>query len=498
MAAAVDHWLAAVVVGLVALLGGGLLLLARVRRWDTVVITFRDPDPGPGPRARRWLPRLRRIPLLELHDPLTGLATRDTLTEHGPRVLAAASGAGQRVGVLLLDLDGFKSVNDILGHQSGDRVLAEVGRRIRAQTGPEDLAARLGGDEFVLVLVGADADALRRRTDDLVSVLADPIHLDEVSWTVRPSVGLAVHPEDGGSLGELLRVADGAMYDAKAATASWQRVGTAAAESARGRLEIGPEDLAAALRREELVVHYQPQVNGWSGAVTGFEALVRWAHPDLGMLLPDRFLPQIERSPVIADLTRWVLARALADLPALQRSAPGATVAVNVSARSMMGNRLLADLGILLEETGVAARDLVLEITEPAPRATTEVRALLEGLRTLGCGVSVHGFGSAQTSLTALWQLPAVREIKIDPELVRTVARDPEAERLCRALISAARGLDVRVVAEGVEDTETVHRLRGLGCDAFQGYLLGTPVPLDEVPAWATEWHGDSARLLGR
>ena len=247
MAAAADHWLAAVVVGLVALLGAGLLLLARVRRWDTVVITFRGPDPGPGSRGRRWLPRLRRIPLVELQDPLTGLATRDTLSEHGPRVLAEAADAGRRVGVLLLDLDGFKSVNDILGHQSGDRVLAEVGRRIDAQSGPKDLAARLGGDEFVLVLVDTDADALRRRTDDLVSVLASPIHLDEVSWTVRPSVGLAVHPDDGASLGELLRVADEAMYDAKAATASWQRVGTAA--SARGRLEIGPEDLAAALRR---------------------------------------------------------------------------------------------------------------------------------------------------------------------------------------------------------------------------------------------------------
>ena len=495
MAAVVDHWLATLVVGLVALLGIGLLALARARRWDSVVITFRDPG-GPGQRTRRWLPRLRRIALVESQDPLTGLATRDVLADVGPRLLASATAGGARVGVLLLDLDGFKTVNDILGHQSGDRVLAEIGHRIEGQLGADDLAARLGGDEFAVVLVGDDVAALRRRVEDIVTALASPIDLDEVSWTVRPSVGLAVHPEDGDSLGELLRVADGAMYDAKAATASWQRVGTAV--TAPGRLEIAPEDLSAALRREELVVHYQPQVNGWSGAVTGFEALVRWQHPDLGLLLPERFLPQIERSPVIADLTRWVLARALADLPTLQRSAPGATVAVNVSARSMMGNRLLADLGILLEETGVAARDLVLEITEPAPRATTEVRALLEGLRALGCGVSVHGFGSAQTSLTSLWQLPAVREIKIDPELVRTVARDPEAERLCRAMISAARGLDVRVVAEGVEDTETVHRLRALGCDAFQGYLLGTPIPLDAVAAWAAEWHADSARLLGR
>ena len=203
-------------------------------------------------------------------------------------------------------------------------------------------------------------------------------------------------------------------------------------------------------------------------------------------------------SAVIADLTRWVLGRALADLPTLQRSAPGATVAVNVSARSMMGTRLLGDLGRLLEESGVHAHDLVLEITEPAPRATAEVTALLEGLRRLGCGVSVHGFGSAQTSLTSLWQLPAVREIKIDPHLVRAVAADPDAERLCRAMISAARGLDVRVVAEGVETTETVHRLRGLGCGAFQGYLLGEPFPLDDVAGWAAGWHREGSRLLGR
>lgn len=493
MDAAAEIGVEVTLLAVVALLGVSLLLLARVRGWDTVVITFRDPE---SHRTRRWLPRLRRVAMVEAIDPLTGLATRDALGDLGPRVITSATAAGQRVGVLLLDLDGFKAVNDTLGHQSGDQVLAEIGRRVDAQLGTDDLASRLGGDEFALVLVAPDVSALERRVEDVVAALASPIELDEVSWTVRPSVGLALHPDDGGTLAELLRVADGLMYDAKAATASWQRVGAAA--TAHGRLEIGPDDLSAALRREELVVHYQPQVNGWSGAVTGFEALVRWQHPDLGLLLPERFLPQIERSPVIADLTRWVLARALSDLPALQRSAPGGTVAVNVSARSMMGNRLLADLGILLEETGVAARDLVLEITEPAPRATTEVRSLLEGLRTLGCGVSVHGFGSAQTSLTALWQLPAVREIKIDPDLVKTVARDPEAERLCRAMISAARGLDVRVVAEGVEDTETVHRLRALGCDAFQGYLLGTPIPIDAVASWAAEWHSDSARLLGR
>lgn len=498
MDASGDHTVAALVLALVALLGVALLLLARVRGWDQVVITFRDPEVPAGSRGRRWLPRLRRILPGggETLDALTGLATREALVDLGPGLLADAEQSGQRAGLVLLDLDGFKSVNDTLGHHAGDRVLVEVGRRARGVLGPDDLAVRLGGDEFALLLAAPDGAALERRTEDLLATLSLPVHLDEVSWSVTPSVGLAVHPEDGRTVAELLRAADAAMYDAKASRARFRRAGAGSGTRDPGR--TGPKALATALSREELVVHYQPQVDGWSGAVTGFEALVRWHHPEQGLLLPDAFLPRAERSAVIADLTRWVLSRALADLPLLQLSAPGCTVAVNVSARSMMGTRLLGDLGRLLEESSVGASDLVLEITEPAPRATTEVTALLEGLRTLGVGVSVHGFGSAQTSLTALWQLPAVREIKIDPDLVRRVSTDPEAERLCRAMISAARGLGVRVVAEGVEDTDTVHRLRALGCDAFQGYLLGTPVPLDAVAGWASDWHTDRTRLLGR
>ena len=491
MDAATDHRVAVLAVALVALLGVCFLLVARARGWDQVVITFRDPV-----RGRRWVPRLIRLLPggAGQQDPLTGLATREVLAAEGPRLITEVQQSGRQAGLLLLDLDGFKAVNDTLGHHAGDRVLVEIGQRARALTAGEDLAVRLGGDEFALLIAAPDAAALKQRTEDLLSELSQPIRLDEVSWSITPSIGLAVHPDDGRTVADLLRAADSAMYDAKSSPQRWRRPGRD--RGAPGG--TGPEELAGALCREELVVHYQPQVDGWTGAVTGFEALVRWQHPERGLLLPDLFLPRAERSAVIADLTRWVLGRALADLPTLQRSAPGATVAVNVSARSMMGTRLLGDLGRLLEESGVPAHDLVLEITEPAPRATAEVTGLLEGLRRLGCGVSVHGFGSAQTSLTSLWQLPAVREIKIDPHLVRAVAADPDAERLCRAMISAARGLDVRVVAEGVENTETVHRLRGLGCGAFQGYLLGEPFPLADVAGWAAQWHREGSRLLGR
>lgn len=485
---------AALGVAAAVLLGLVLLVVARVRGWDQVVITFRDPDHTgsyDGARgARRWLPRLHRPPA----DALTGLGTRGVLERRAPALLASARDAGRQAGVVVLDLDGFKQVNDTLGHHAGDRVLREIGRRAAGVLGSDDLAVRMGGDEFALVLVAADGAALERRTEDLVTALARPVHLDEVTWTVTPSVGLAVHPDDGATVADLLRAADAAMYRAKSGPARWLR----APGARRADRATGPEELAAALGRGEVEVHLQPQVDGWSGAVTGFEALVRWRHPDLGLLLPDRFLPAAERSAVIAPLTRHVLREALTALPELRRSAPGCTVAVNVSARSMMGTRLLDDLATLLEEVGGSPSDLVLEITEPAPQATAEVRELLDGLRRLGCRVSVHGFGSAQTSLTALWRMPAVREIKIDPAIIRDVSADPEAERLCRAMISAARGLDVRVVAEGVETTDTVHRLRAMGCDAFQGYLLGRPVPLAEVRAWAADWHRTSAALLGR
>ena len=328
-------------------------------------------------------------------------------------------------------------------------------------------------------------------------MLSAPVRVDDVSLTVAPSLGLAVHKVDAASVSDLLRVADEAMYDAKASpSVGWRRPVPAAA----GRLgrQLRDELLGAIAGGEQIQVHYQPQVDGWSGAVTGFEALVRWQHPEHGLLLPEAFLPQAERSEAIVPLTRLVLAHALADRTQLQRLAPGCSVAVNVSARSMLGPRLLDDLATLLRHTGASPSDLVLEITEPAPRATTEVRGLLESLRALGCRVSVHGFGSAQTSLTALWAYPAVREIKIAPAIVRQVSTDPEAERLCRAMVNAAHGLDVRVVAEGVEEGEVVHRLRAMGCDAFQGFWLGAPMPLDDVAGWVAQWHQVSAARLQR
>jgi diguanylate cyclase (GGDEF)-like protein len=489
---------AALAAALVLLLG--LVELVALRRWGPFVITSASREDSSRPSGvLRWVPRLRRLGSGDdVRDPLTGMGGRALLEARGRELLAQAERTGCcAVGLVLLDLDGFKHVNDTLGHDAGDQVLAEVARRTRSQQRDQELAVRLGGDEFAMLVLGDDEAALERRAEALLDVLSAPVHVDDVSLTVAPSLGLAVHKVDAASVSDLLRVADEAMYDAKASpSVGWRRPVPAAA----GRLgrQLRDELLGAIAGGEQIQVHYQPQVDGWSGAVTGFEALVRWQHPEHGLLLPEAFLPQAERSEAIVPLTRLVLAHALADRVQLQRLAPGCSVAVNVSARSMLGPRLLDDLATLLRHTGASPSDLVLEITEPAPRATTEVRGLLESLRSLGCRVSVHGFGSAQTSLTALWQYPAVREIKIDPAIVRQVSTDPEAERLCRAMVNAAHGLDVRVVAEGVEEGEVVHRLRAMGCDAFQGFWLGAPMPLDDVAGWVAQWHQVSAARLQR
>lgn len=489
---------AAVTAAAVLLLG--LLVLVALRRWGPFVITLPTREHPQRHRGRwPWVPRLRRLGGDDdPRDPLTGMPGRAALESQGRAVLARSEQSGCcRVGLVVLDLDGFKHVNDTLGHDAGDQVLAEVARRTRSQEREHELAVRLGGDEFAMIVIGEDDAALERRASALLDVLSAPVHVDDVSLTVAPSLGLAVHGVDARTVPDLLRVADEAMYDAKSSpSAGWRRPLPAAA----GRLgrQLRDELLAAIAGGEEVRVHYQPQVDGWSGAVTGFEALVRWQHPEHGLLLPESFLPQAERSDAIVPLTRLVLAHALADRTELQRLAPGCSVAVNVSARSMLGPRLLDDVAALLRHTGASPSDLVLEITEPAPRATTEVRGLLESLRTLGCRVSVHGFGSAQTSLTALWQYSAVREIKIDPAIVRQVSADPEAERLCRAMVNAAHGLDIRVVAEGVEEAEVVHRLRAMGCDAFQGYWLGAPMPLEQLGDWVDQWHRVSASRLDR
>lgn len=484
---------AVLVVALVAVALALGAVLGQQARPPTYPTAARREDGG----WRRLLPGRTTAPSSS-HDGvdlLTGLGHRSMLAERAPDLLALARRKGMVAAALLLDADGFKALNDGLGHHAGDRILAEIGSRIRACLRPGEIAVRLGGDEFAMLLGPLEDDAaLDERVTELLAFLSAPVRVDDLRVSVGISIGSAVAGPDGRTVDELLRAADQAMYAAKAAGSGQYRRSEGPAAADQDRLS---EQLRGAIDGAELELHYQPQVEGWTGAVTGFEALVRWHHPELGLLLPAQFLPLAERTGLIAPITLFVLDQALEDHARLATMAPNCTVSVNVSARSMMGEGLLRDLERLLARRGVSPGDLVLEITEPAPRPTPEMVTLLDGIRRLGCRVSVHGFGSAQSSLTGLWQYPALREVKIDPSIIQALDSDTETERLVRAMISGAHSLGMRVVAEGVETLPVAQRLRQLGCDGLQGHWIGPPASLDALQRWLWAWPPLRAHRLG-
>ena len=428
---------------------------------------------------------------LAYRDELTGLGNRSLLTHRAARHLGFAV-ARQRVSALLmLDLDDFKRINDTFGHAAGDRVLAEVGRRLRREVRDSDLAVRLGGDEFA-VLAGdlgsaEDAAAVAER---LIAALGAPLRLDDVELTLRASVGFAVHGEDADSLDSLLQAADLAMYQAKHdGLGRWRRYSA----SASGTAVRGPalaQDLRGGIPDEQLVLHYQPQVDTHSGLVVGFEALARWRHPEHGMLLPEHFVPEAERLGLTRTMTRAVLARALRDLGDLRAAAPAATMSLDISARHLLSRGFLVDLQHALASYGWSARDLTLEIDEPGGGAAPTVRAILDAIGELGCDVSVHGFGPARSSLAAISDHPAIREIKIDPGVASATLDDPSAERLVRGVVTAAHGLGLRVVAEGVESEPLTTALGALGCDRLQGGVIHEPAPVDVLTQWLREAAG--------
>ncbi|WP_134766822.1 EAL domain-containing protein [Nocardioides sp. 1609] len=427
-------------------------------------------------------------------DRLTGLAVREELLRRGPLLLAQADGQRRPVAVLVLDLDDFKVLNDSAGHHVGDAVLAAVGSRLRHTLGPQDLVVRLGGDEFAVVTA-----PLQHRDDAVVlataiiEALGRPLEVDELRLGVGVSVGIAVHDEDGGTVEELLRAADQAMYAAKAAGTGQWRASTPEALRSTGVTRQLLAELRAGRASEQLVLHYQPQLDLETGNVVGFEALARWDHPEHGLLPPRQFIPLAERSGLMAPLTAAVLDRALGDLPRLQEAAPGARLSINVTPRHILGTGLVDDLSSRVREHGSSPGDIVLEITEPLTRTSPETTATFEELSRRGFGISIRGFGTARSSLTVLWSNPAVREVKVAPSIVAAIAEDggPEGTagrrrtaRLVRALASAARGLGIRVVAEGAEDPSSFALLRELGCEVVQGFAVTQPAGIDEVVRW--------------
>jgi diguanylate cyclase (GGDEF)-like protein len=412
------------------------------------------------------------------HDALTGLPNR-SLFHHRAGELVAAATVEEPVVIAIVDVDRFKEVNDTLGHHNGDVVLIDLAHRLARHVTGADLVARLGGDEFGLLLSRpADAEAALQEVRALIE---REVEVSGLPVTVEASIGYVVAPADGARINDLLQRADVAMYVAKS-----QHTGVARYETALDHYDAGDLALVAQLRHaieaDELVLHYQPKTTLAEGRVEAVEALVRWQHPALGLLPPDRFLLLAEQTDIIDKLTAWVLRRALRDLAEL--GDPRLSVAVNVSARNLARPDFAPNVVAALADGPVPATRLILEITETALLADpARATMVLAELRDAGVRISLDDFGCGQTSLGYLAALP-VHELKIDKSFVTDMAASGAHAAIVRSIVELGHNLALRVVAEGVETAEVLDALRASGCDVAQGFLLGRPMPIDDLGRW--------------
>jgi diguanylate cyclase (GGDEF)-like protein len=412
-----------------------------------------------------------------LHDALTGLPNRKWFRERAEQ----AVGSGQRGAIVLVDLDRFKDVNDTLGHHAGDELLRIVAERLPTHLRTDDTVARLGGDEFGLILSGiSDAAQVWELLERVREELAGQIVLDTVPLSIEASFGVALFPAHGDTVEVLLQHADVAMYQGKRGIAGVVVYESATAANPTQRLIVQGE-LRRALEREELVLHYQPKVELATGQICGVEALVRWDHPQRGLLPPGEFLSAAEQSNLIDPLTAWVLRRALTDHASWAALGIPWPVAVNVSARNLEARAFPESVTALLAELGVPADRLYIEITETALAADAVAAARAVGaLAVQGIAIAIDDFGKGYTSLSQLRTLP-ITELKIDRTFLMELERDERNRAIVRSIIGLADGLGCRVTAEGVESPDTAAWLADAGCQCAQGFLFSKPLPFEEL-----------------
>lgn len=412
-------------------------------------------------------------------DPLTELPNRLLLREKLDEAIARLRRNGEGCAVLLIDLDRFKPVNDTLGHPVGDALLIKVADRLRTTVRPTDTVARIGGDEFVILQTGikdsSDAQALARR---LVDLIGRTYMVDGHLLTIGASVGVALAPGDGAEADQLLKNADLALYRSKVdgrGTFRFFEPEMDARMQARRRLEL---DMRQALARREYQLHYQPQLSLETNSVTGCEALLRWHHPERGMVSPIDFIPLAEEIGLIVPIGEWVIRQACRD--AASWPAP-LTVAVNVSPAQFKSERLVETILSALSTSGLPAKRLEVEITEGVLLQENE-RTLktLHRLRELGVRVSMDDFGTGYSSLSYLRSFP-FDKIKIDRSFVKDLSVRPDGDAIIRAIAGLGKSLGMTTVAEGVETHDQMQRIRAEGCTDVQGYLISKPVPVDQL-----------------
>ena len=446
---------------------------------------------------RQWVDQQRKLSRLARRDPLTGLPNRVHLQKLLPKMLKRANRDRSRLGLLNIDLDHFKNVNDSLGHGSGDKLLATFAHRLRAVVSPSDVVVRTGGDEFVVIAPmlpdAASADALAER---IRTAMVVPVDVDGVNMVVTPSIGISVYPEDGAEPEQLLKHADIALHHAKDLGRGNHQFYTPEMNARlRERLEI-ERALRLALERNELSVEYQPCFDLQTMRPVSLEALTRWRTADGTYIPPSRFIPIAEQSGLIVELGEWVLRTVCLQLSEWQRQrVPLLPISVNISVRQIEHTQLATIVSVLAGELGIDANLLHFEITESAAMQNSPQHlGSLQALRNLGSRILIDDFGTGYSSLSYLKHLP-IDTLKIDRAFVRDMAVDANDAAIVRAIVGVAKSLGLQLVAEGIESAEQLDCLRRLGCECGQGFYFSPPVSAESCRAMLWQLRGPPRSL---
>jgi diguanylate cyclase (GGDEF)-like protein len=434
-----------------------------------------------------------RANFMALHDALTGLPNRSHLTQQFAQTMAGLTRSGLQAALVFIDLDHFKDVNDTLGHAAGDALLVQIADRLRHATRSSDVVARLGGDEFLILMVSSDIRAaVEHVRTRLMTFIAQPLQLGANELRMTASIGVALYPDDGEDLDTLLPNADLALYAAKARGRNDLALYEASmARAVSARLELETE-LRRALDKREFELHYQPRVEVATGRVVGAEALVRWRHPQRGLIFPDQFIAVCEKTGLIHALGGFVLREAAKQQAAWAKAGHSLIVSVNLSVRQLTHPDLLADINDVLLTTGAAPHGLELEITESMLLGQDRhLHELLGAICDLGIGIGLDDFGTGYSNLAYLQQFP-IRTLKIDRTFIQAPA---EKRHLASVIVSMCRAMNFCAVAEGVETEEQRAWIASQGVNEFQGYLFSRPIPAEEFEAKLTSrWAQVSTR----
>jgi diguanylate cyclase (GGDEF)-like protein/PAS domain S-box-containing protein len=410
-------------------------------------------------------------------DALTGLPNRVLLNDRSQLALSVARRSHQTVALMFLDLDHFKNINDSLGHRVGDEVLVELAKRLKAAVREQDTVSRLGGDEFILLLPDTDAAGAAQVADKLLRAALWPIQVEQHELTVTPSIGIALYPQDGADLDSLSKCADAAMYRAKGDGRNGYRFFTHDIQAQSDRTLLLGNALRRALEREQLTLHYQPQILMATGATVGAEALLRWNHPELGAVSPAEFIPIAETNGLILPIGEWVIRTAVQQLARwLAQGMAPITMAVNLSSVQFRHANLPQLVSSILTEAALPPHLLELELTEGVAMTNAlEAIAVMDDLHQRGVRMSIDDFGTGYSSLSYLKRFQ-VYKLKIDQSFVRDITEDPDDKAIVGAIISMAQSLGLKTIAEGVETEGQLAFLRARGCDEVQGYHFSRPL----------------------